>query len=59
MHGSIGIHLQMSQIKANLFEKARYSIQKGTTLAKKLSLPDAVKNFERLSDKLEKRKKSY
>ena len=48
-----------AQIKANLFEKARYSIQKGTTLAKKLSLPDAVKNFERLSDKLEKRKKSY
>ena len=48
-----------AQIKANLFEKARNSIQKGTTLAKQLSLPDAVKNFERLSDKLEKRKKSY
>ena len=44
-----------AQIKANLFEKARNSIQKGTTLAKQLSLPDAVKNFERLSDKLEKR----
>ena len=48
-----------AQIKANLFEKAKNSIQKGTTLAKQLSLPDAVKNFERLSDKLEKRKKSY
>ncbi len=48
-----------AQTKANLFEKARNSIQRGTTLAKQLSLPDAVKNFERLSDKLEKRKKSY
>ena len=48
-----------AQIKANLFEKARNSIQKGTTLAKQLSLPDAVENFERLSDKLEKKKKSY
>jgi hypothetical protein len=48
-----------AQIKANLFEKARNSIQKGTTLAKQLSLPDAVENFEQLSDKLEKRKKSY
>ncbi|WP_456272406.1 hypothetical protein [Bacillus sp. AK031] len=45
-----------AQIKANLFEKAKNSIQKGTTLAKQLSLPDAVKNFERLSDKLEKGK---
>ena len=48
-----------AQIKANLFEKARNSIQKGTTLAKQLSLPDAVKNFERLSDKLEKGIQSY
>lgn len=48
-----------AQIKANLFEKARNSIQKGTTLAKQLSLPDAVENFEQLSDKLEKKKKSY
>ena len=47
-----------AQIKANLFEKARNSIQKGTTLAKQLSLPDAVKNIERLSDKLEKKEKS-
>ncbi|WP_257968064.1 hypothetical protein [Peribacillus deserti] len=42
-----------AQIKANLFAKARDSIQKGTTLAKQLSLPDAVENFEKLSDKLE------
>ncbi|WP_318508775.1 hypothetical protein [Bacillus sp. T3] len=48
-----------SQIKANLLEKARNSIQKGTSLAKQLSLPDEVKNFEQLSDKLEKKKKSY
>lgn len=48
-----------AQIKANLFEKARNSIQKGTALAKQLSLPDAVENFEQLSDKLEKKKKSY
>jgi hypothetical protein len=48
-----------AQIKANLFEKARNSIQKGTTLAKQLSLPDAVESFEQLSDKLEKGKKSY
>jgi hypothetical protein len=45
-----------AQIKANLFEKARNSIQKGTTLAKQLSLPDAVENFEKLSDKLEKQR---
>jgi hypothetical protein len=48
-----------AQIKANLLEKARNSIQKGTTLAKQLSLPDEVKKFEQLSDKLDKKKKSY
>ena len=48
-----------AQIKANLFEKASNSIQKGTTLAKQLSLPDAVEKFKQLSDKLEKKKKSY
>jgi hypothetical protein len=48
-----------AQIKANLFDKANKSIQKGTTLAKQLSLPDVVENFNQLSDKLEKRKKSY
>jgi hypothetical protein len=45
-----------AQIKANLFEKARNSLQKGTTLAKQLSSPDAVENFEKLSDKLEKQR---
>jgi hypothetical protein len=48
-----------AQIKANLLEKARISIQKGTSLARQLSLPWAVKNFEQLSDTLEKKKKSY
>jgi hypothetical protein len=45
------------QIKANLFEKARNSIRKGTTLAKQLSLHDVVDDFEQLSDKLMKKKK--
>ncbi|MDZ5472396.1 hypothetical protein SM124_11620 [Bacillus sp. 31A1R] len=45
-----------AQIKANLFEKARDSIQKGTTLAKQLSLSDAVENFKKLSDQLEKQR---
>ncbi|WP_201781448.1 hypothetical protein [Sporosarcina globispora] len=48
-----------AQIKASLLEKARNSIQKGTSLAKQLSLPDAVKNFEQLSDTLEKKRNSY
>lgn len=48
-----------AQIKANSLEKARNSLQRGTSLAKQLSLPDAVKNFEQLSDKLEMKKKSY
>jgi hypothetical protein len=41
-----------AQIKANLFEQARNSIEKGTALAKQFSLPDVVENFEQLSDKL-------
>jgi hypothetical protein len=48
-----------AQIKANLFENARSSIQKGTLLAKKASLPDAVENFEQLSEKLVKKKNSF
>jgi hypothetical protein len=48
-----------AQIKAKLFDKAKISIQKGTTLAKELSMPDVVEDFEQLSDKLKKRKKSY
>ncbi|KHF39377.1 FG-GAP repeat domain-containing protein [Halalkalibacter okhensis] len=45
-----------AQIKAGLFERARSSIQKGTTLAEQLSLHDVVENFKNLSNKLEKRK---
>jgi hypothetical protein len=48
-----------AQIKANLFEKASDSIQKGTTLAKQLSLADEVESFEQLSEKLKKKKRSY
>ncbi|CAH2717067.1 hypothetical protein BACCIP111895_04256 [Neobacillus rhizosphaerae] len=45
-----------AQIKANLFEKATKSIQKGTTLAKQFS-PDSVDYFNQLSAKLEKKEK--
>jgi hypothetical protein len=48
-----------AQIKANLFEKASDSIQKGTTLAKQLSLADEVESFEQLSEKLKKKKRFY
>ncbi|MBP3951869.1 hypothetical protein [Bacillus suaedae] len=47
-----------AQIKANLFEKARNSIQKGTELAKESSLPDEVESFKRLLDELEEKQKS-
>jgi hypothetical protein len=47
-----------AQIKANLFEKARKSIQKGTTLAKELSMTDVIEDFEQLSEKLKKKEKS-
>lgn len=55
MRGSIGIHSQMLKYRQIHLEKQG----KGTSLAKQLSLPDAVENFEKLSDKLEKEKKSY
>lgn len=48
-----------AQIKANLYDKAKKSIQKGTTLAKQSSLPEVVENFEQLSEMLKKKKKSY
>ncbi len=48
-----------AQIKANLFEEAAKSIQKGSLLAKQLSLPDEVQNFNKLRDKLEEKKKDY
>jgi hypothetical protein len=47
-----------AQIKANLFDKAEKSIQKGISLAKQLSLTDEVENFKKLKVKLENKKKS-
>ncbi|UOQ92242.1 hypothetical protein MUO14_17395 [Halobacillus shinanisalinarum] len=47
-----------AQIKANLYEKATKSIQKGIALAKQLSMPDVVQDFNQLSYKLEEMKKS-
>lgn len=47
-----------AQIKADLFDKAVKSIRKGTTIAKQSTLPEVVENFEQLSDKLKKKKKS-
>jgi hypothetical protein len=50
-----------AQIKANLFDKATKSIQKGSTLAKQISSPGDVEYFNQLFnqliDKLEKKKK--
>ncbi|WLR57124.1 hypothetical protein LC048_09790 [Mesobacillus subterraneus] len=42
-----------AQIKANLFEEASKSIEKGCLLAKKLSIPEVVQNFKKLSNRLE------
>jgi hypothetical protein len=47
-----------AQIKANLFDEAKKSIQEGTSLAKQSSLADAVENFTQLNVKLENKKKS-
>ncbi|AMM93227.1 hypothetical protein UP17_12515 [Peribacillus simplex] len=47
-----------AQIKANLFEEASKSIEKGSLLAKKLSMPEGVQNFNKLRDRLEEKKKS-
>ncbi|WP_340372165.1 hypothetical protein [Peribacillus sp. FSL E2-0218] len=46
-----------AQIKANLFEEASKSIEKGNLLAKKLSMPEVVQTFNELSDRLEEKKK--
>ncbi|MFD4820523.1 hypothetical protein [Peribacillus butanolivorans] len=46
-----------AQIKANLFVEASKSIEKGSLLAKKLSMPEVVQTFNKLSDKLEEKKK--
>lgn len=48
-----------AQIKANKFEEASKSIQKGITLAKKLSIKEVTRDFNDLTKKLEKKKKAY
>ncbi|MGG0239190.1 hypothetical protein [Bacillus rhizoplanae] len=48
-----------AQIKANLLEEASKSIQKGCSLAKQLSMPDVVQNFNELTGKLEEKKKHF
>lgn len=45
-----------AQIKANLFEEASKSIEKGRMLAKKLSMPEVVQSFNELSNRLEEKK---
>ncbi|XRG80746.1 hypothetical protein V5E38_10775 [Rossellomorea sp. GAMAL-10_SWC] len=45
-----------AQIKSNLFEEASKSIEKGSLLAKKLSMPEVVQIFNKLSDRLEEKK---
>jgi hypothetical protein len=47
-----------AQIKANLFEEASKSIEKGSLLAKKLSMPEVIQNFNELSDQLEEKKRN-
>jgi len=45
-----------AQIKANLFDEASKSIKKGKLLAKKLSMLEVVRDFNNLSNVLEKKK---
>lgn len=45
-----------AQIKANLFEEAFKSIKEGSLLAKRLSMPEVVQNFNELSKRLEEKK---
>lgn len=47
-----------AQIKANLFEEASKSIEKGSFLAKKLAIPEVVQNFKELSKRLAEKKRS-
>ena len=42
-----------AQIKANLFERAAESIQRGIALAQQKQLPDEIENFHKLKEKLE------
>ena len=46
-----------AQIKANKFEKASKSIQKGISLAEKIPMLDVVQNFNDLTDRLENKRK--
>lgn len=45
-----------AQTKANLFDEASKSIKKGKSLAKKVSMPEVVQDFNNLSNALEKKK---
>ncbi|WP_078380749.1 hypothetical protein [Sutcliffiella halmapala] len=47
-----------AQIKANLFDDAANSIKKGVTLAEELLIPEIVKNFNQLNEKLNKKRSS-
>ena len=49
--------LTQVKIKANQLEKASFSIRKGLSLAKTLSMPEVVQNFKELSERLENMKK--
>jgi hypothetical protein len=44
-----------AQIKAKLFNEASKSIQKGTILANELSMPDVVDDFNKVSERLERK----
>ncbi|PHA02311.1 hypothetical protein COE51_03435 [Bacillus pseudomycoides] len=48
-----------AQIKANLLEEAANSIHKGHSLAKQLSMPDVVQNFNELTNRLKEKKKHF
>ncbi|MBA9026333.1 hypothetical protein [Peribacillus huizhouensis] len=48
-----------AQLKANLLDEASDSIQKGSMLAKKLSMPDVIQNFKELSKRLKEKKISH
>ncbi|PFP46241.1 hypothetical protein COK01_21720 [Priestia megaterium] len=45
-----------AQIQTNLFDEASKSIKKGKLLAKKLSMPEVVQDFNNLSKRLENKK---
>lgn len=47
-----------AQIKANLLEDAKNSIQKGIDLAEEMELTDAVESLQKLKEELEKKEKA-